>query len=175
MIVMTVYDYKVVPAPTKGRKARGIRGSDQKFAYAIETIMNEMAQDGWEFQRTETLPCQERSGLSAQHTAFRNVMVFRKPRLTDLSAFQPRQLERPSLARIAASSRAPETPAADHSPPSTRAEPDKAPPLTLGPESRAEDDFFVDPEGQNIGEHLPIALRRRAEALDADGPDIAAE
>ena len=49
MIIMTVYDYKVVPAPTKGRKARGIRGSDQKFAYAIETIMNEMAQDGWSY------------------------------------------------------------------------------------------------------------------------------
>jgi len=171
---MTVYDYKVVPAPTKGRKARGMRGSDQKFAYAIETVMNEMAQDGWEFQRTETLPCHERSGLSSQQASFRNVMVFRKPRPNDLSAFHPRQLERPSLARIATPHHASNPTQPKHTPP-PQITPDKAPPLTLGPESRAEDDFFVEPEGQNIGEHLPIALRRRAAALDADGPDIAAE
>ncbi|SHJ64278.1 hypothetical protein SAMN05444000_11137 [Shimia gijangensis] len=94
---MPIYEYKVVPAPAKGRKARGVKGTENRFAFALESVMNDMAADGWEFQRTETLPSEERSGLTSSTTIFRNVMVFRRARADDVSAFRPKLLERPAI------------------------------------------------------------------------------
>ena len=82
-----IYEYKVVPAPTKGQKARGIKGADGRFANALEAKMNTLAADRWEFLRTETLPSEERSGLTSTATKYRSVMVFRRPRADDASAF----------------------------------------------------------------------------------------
>lgn len=94
---MTAFEYKVVPAPARGQKAKGIKGPDGRFANALERTMNEMAAEGWEFQRTETLPCEERQGLTSTTVTYRNVMVFRRARADDVSAFQPRVLERPGV------------------------------------------------------------------------------
>lgn len=77
---MDQFEYKVVPAPTKGRKARGLRRPEEKFAHSIEEIMNEMAGDGWEYQRSETLPHEERTGLTGTSTTFRSLLVFRRPK-----------------------------------------------------------------------------------------------
>ncbi|CUH66993.1 hypothetical protein TG4357_02768 [Thalassovita gelatinovora] len=90
---MTLYDYKVVPAPARGTKARGIKGPDARFANTIETVLNEMAAAGWEFQRAETLPSEERHGLTHTATTFRTLLVFRRPRPGDISAFAPRRVE----------------------------------------------------------------------------------
>ena len=35
---MTVYEYRVIPAPTKGRKAQGIKGAEARFAHALQEI-----------------------------------------------------------------------------------------------------------------------------------------
>jgi len=75
---MDLFEYKVVPAPTKGRKARGVKRSEDKFALSVQDVMNEMAADGWEYQRSETLPHEERSGLTGKTTTFRSVLVFRR-------------------------------------------------------------------------------------------------
>lgn len=72
------YDYRVVPAPTKGVKAKGLKTAEARFALALEEVMNEMAAEGWEYQRTETLPSTERSGLTSTATQWRNLLVFRK-------------------------------------------------------------------------------------------------
>jgi hypothetical protein len=48
-----------------------------------------MGADGWEFQRAETLPSQERSGLTSTVTTYRNVLVFRRACADDLEQFQP--------------------------------------------------------------------------------------
>lgn len=76
---MTHFEYKVVPAPAKGRKAKGVRRSEDKFAFAVQEMMNELGRDGWEFWRSETLPHEERTGLTTVNTTYRSVMVFRKP------------------------------------------------------------------------------------------------
>ncbi|WP_417743499.1 hypothetical protein [Salipiger sp.] len=76
---MTQYQYKVVPAPAKGEKAPGVKAAEDRFARAIERLMNEMAADGWEFQRAELLPSEERSGLTSSQTVWRNLLVFRRP------------------------------------------------------------------------------------------------
>ena len=73
------YEYKVVPAPAKGIKAKGVKGAEARFAQAMEQLMNDMAADGWDFQRSETLPSEERSGLTSSQTVWRNLLVFRRP------------------------------------------------------------------------------------------------
>ncbi|PSL21907.1 DUF4177 domain-containing protein [Shimia abyssi] len=103
---MTTYDYKVVPAPTKGRKAKHAKGPEGRFANALELLMNDMATDGWEFQRAETLPSEERSGLTSSTTTYRSVMIFRRPRAGDTEAFAPIMLDTPKVVELPA----PETP-----------------------------------------------------------------
>jgi hypothetical protein len=74
---MPFYEYKVVPAPEKAPKVRGLKGP-AKFAHALETLMNGLAQDGWEYVRAETLPDEERRGLTGRVEVVRNVLVFRR-------------------------------------------------------------------------------------------------
>jgi hypothetical protein len=87
------YEYKVIPAPRKGRKARGIKGAEERFSLAVQEVMNDHAAQGWEFLRSETLPSEERQGLTSNHTVFRSVLVFRRQRADDVSAFEPELLE----------------------------------------------------------------------------------
>lgn len=90
---MPTYEYKVVPAPVKGLKARGVRSAEGRFANALEETMNKMGSDGWEYQRAETLPSVERSGLTGSTTTYRNMLVFRRARAGDVSVFKPVVLE----------------------------------------------------------------------------------
>ena len=75
---MPAYEYKVVPAPTKSKKTREAKGLEGRFAMSLQTALNEVAADGWEFVRAETLPSDERSGLTGSHTVYRSVLVFRR-------------------------------------------------------------------------------------------------
>ncbi|MFC2968637.1 DUF4177 domain-containing protein [Acidimangrovimonas pyrenivorans] len=75
---MDRYEYKVVPAPKRGEKVRGARQTEDRFAQALMTVMNRLGRDGWEYLRAETLPCEERSGLTGRTTAFQNMLVFRR-------------------------------------------------------------------------------------------------
>jgi hypothetical protein len=95
---MPRYEYKVVPAPSKGIKGKGVRGSEARFSYAIQELMNGMAGYGWEYQRAETLPSVERSGLTGSTTEWRNLLVFRRPRADDASEFRPELLPAPASA-----------------------------------------------------------------------------
>ena len=93
---MIRYEYKVLPAPSRGQRGKGVKGSDGKFANALEILMNQMGSDGWEYQRAETLPSEERAGIASKTTVFRNVLVFRRPIETDLEAFEPKLLDAPN-------------------------------------------------------------------------------
>ncbi len=76
---MTGFEYKVVPAPMRALKGKGIKGTPARFAYAVETVMNEMGAQGWEYQRADTLPVEERQGLTGKTTTFQHLLVFRRP------------------------------------------------------------------------------------------------
>ena len=93
---MIRYEYKVLPAPSRGQRGKGVKGSDGKFANALETLMNLMGSDGWEYQRADTLPSEERAGIASKTTVFRNVLVFRRPIETDVEAFEPKLLDAPN-------------------------------------------------------------------------------
>jgi len=108
---MSNYEYKVVPAPQKGLKAKGVKGAEARFSHALETLMNDMAADGWHYQRAETLPSIERVGLTGSTTEWRNVLVFRRPRENDAEAFQPELLSAPETPPVVAEKPEPQAPA----------------------------------------------------------------
>lgn len=83
---MPEYEYKVIAAPTKGVKAKGIKSVEDRFSNALELKMNEMAAEGWEYQRAEALPSIERSGLTSTKTTWHNVLVFRRLKDTAVEA-----------------------------------------------------------------------------------------
>lgn len=76
---MTTYEYRVIPAPTKGRKAQGVKGAEARFAHTLQEVMNQQATEGWEYQRSDILPSEERQGLTSSHTVYRSVLVFCRP------------------------------------------------------------------------------------------------
>ena len=86
---MQAFEYKVVPAPHKGTKAKGVKSAEGRFANSIEITLNEMAAQGWEYQRAELLPSDERSGLTGSTTNWRNVLVFRRALSDEAAAAQP--------------------------------------------------------------------------------------
>lgn len=93
---MPRYEYKVVPAPSRGLKGKGVKGAEARFSHALQELMNGLAGDGWEYQRAETLPSVERAGLTSTTTEWRNVLVFRRLRNSDAEAFSPELLPAPA-------------------------------------------------------------------------------
>jgi hypothetical protein len=76
---MPRYEYKVVAAPRQGLKAKTARTPEERFANALATLMNDVARDGWEYLRTDTLPMEERKGLTGRAVSYKNMLVFRRP------------------------------------------------------------------------------------------------
>ncbi|WP_246026793.1 DUF4177 domain-containing protein [Paracoccus luteus] len=85
---MQSFEYTVIPAPGRGEKVRGAKTGAERFSYALLTEMNRMAANGWEYVRAETLPCEERSGLTSRTTVYHNVLVFRRA-LTGVQPHHP--------------------------------------------------------------------------------------
>ena len=75
---MQRYEFHVVPAPRRGEKARSARTTEERFALTLTSLMNSLGQEGWDYVRADTLPCDERSGLTGTKTSFQNVLVFRR-------------------------------------------------------------------------------------------------
>lgn len=76
---MNRFEYKVVPAPRRGEKARGVKSTEDRFALALTSLMNRLGAEGWDYVRADALPCDERVGLTGTKTAFQNMLVFRRP------------------------------------------------------------------------------------------------
>jgi len=77
---MSIYEYRVVPAPRAPAKEKGLKGTDARFAATLSKVMNELGADGWEYQRAETLPCDERKGLTGRVETTQHVLIFRRER-----------------------------------------------------------------------------------------------
>lgn len=155
---MPRYEYKVVPAPAKGLKGKGVRGAEARFSYALQELMNGLAGDGWEYQRAETLPSLERAGLTGTTTEWRNLLVFRRPRDDDAEAFTPELLPAP-----APPAQAPAKPLSEPAqPPETVAKISNSP----LPDNGVED---TRPQAR-IGASLSILARARSTRPDPD-PD----
>lgn len=76
---MQRYEFKVVPAPRRADKARGVKTTEERFALTLTGLMNELGAEGWDYVRADALPCDERSGLTGTKTSYQNMLVFRRP------------------------------------------------------------------------------------------------
>lgn len=79
IVLIQKYEYKVIPAPAKGRKGPGVKGAEGRFAHGLETVINELAVEGWEYLRADVLPSEERQGLTSSQTVYRSMLIFRRP------------------------------------------------------------------------------------------------
>jgi hypothetical protein len=78
---MSYYDYKIVPAPKRAKKVKGVSGAADLFALTLNDAVNELARQGWEYYCSEQLSIQTPGGwLSRSRTEEHTVLVFRKPR-----------------------------------------------------------------------------------------------
>lgn len=130
---MVGYEYKVIPAPAKGLKAPGVKAPEARFANALEHRINELAAEGWEYQRSDILPSEERQGLTSSHIVYRSVLVFRR----ELTAAQPDEvIETPAVAEPATDA-VEQVEIADDTPETESAEQEAAP-ETTGDEKKSE-------------------------------------
>ncbi len=90
---MVRFEYKAVPAPLRGTKAKGLKTTEDRFSLSVTNALNEHAADGWEFVRVETLPCESRRGLTGTQVTDQSVMVFR--RIKHAAASHPETTEAP--------------------------------------------------------------------------------
>lgn len=68
------WEYRVVPAPDRAGRQRGVKGAEAKFARTIEDVINHMAASGWEYCRAEMLPETARR----RSTTYHNLLIFRR-------------------------------------------------------------------------------------------------
>ena len=82
------YEYKVIPAPARGLKAKGLKTAEDRFANALQTAMNDLAADGWDYLRADTLPSEQREGLMSKTTVYQNMLIFRRVKSAPAPALQ---------------------------------------------------------------------------------------
>lgn len=90
---MQRFEFKVIPAPRRGEKARGVKTTEDRFALALTSLMNQLGAEGWDYVRADALPCEERAGLTGTRTTFQNVLVFRR-------VIEPLSVVTPGSARL---------------------------------------------------------------------------
>ena len=73
---MPIHEYRVVPAPRRGIKVAGAKTTEDRFAQALQAVMNAMGAEGWTFVRSDTLPCEERQGLTGKATTYQTMLIF---------------------------------------------------------------------------------------------------
>ena len=84
---MANFEYKVIPAPTAGKKAKGVKGADERFANALAEEINNLAKIGWEYLRSESLPSLERPGfMRKRREVYQNILVFRRENNLEVDA-----------------------------------------------------------------------------------------
>lgn len=76
---MKHYEYIAIPAPMRSGKAKNAKTPSERYAVTLTDSINQMANTGWEYLRAETLPSEERSGLTGRTTLFHNLLIFRRP------------------------------------------------------------------------------------------------
>lgn len=95
---MPRYEFKVIPAPTRGEKSRDARTAEERFARAMTQVLNQMAREGWDYLRAESLPSVERVGLFNSRSGLRHLLVFRRAVDEGAAGLAPLSVTRPAEA-----------------------------------------------------------------------------
>ncbi|WGI21059.1 DUF4177 domain-containing protein [Amylibacter sp. IMCC11727] len=81
---MQTFEYKVVPAPNRSKRIKGVKGTAGRFAAVLTETMNEQAAEGWEYLRSDSLPVEEKPGLlKSRVETYQTVLVFRRTVVAD--------------------------------------------------------------------------------------------
>lgn len=83
------YEYRVVPAPRRGERASGVKTAEGRFALAMSRLFNRMGEQGWEYVRADTLPAEERVGLTGTEVRYHALLVFRRSLAPAVTIPQP--------------------------------------------------------------------------------------
>jgi hypothetical protein len=75
---MQRYEFKVIPAPRRAEKLRGVKTTEDRFALSLTAVMNDLGREGWDYLRADTLPVDERVGFTGSKTTYQNMLVFRR-------------------------------------------------------------------------------------------------
>ena len=76
---MSYYEYRVVPAPASLPRVKGAKTPEDRFAHSMAQMLNIEGQNGWEFQKSETLATEVKRGwLSKRTTETLTVLIFRR-------------------------------------------------------------------------------------------------
>ena len=128
---MQRYEYKVIASPRRGVKAKGAKTNRDRFANALSELMNAQAREGWEYQRAESLPADEKPGLlKAAVEVYQSVLVFRRELASAVS-------HSPAMTAMRLSESTRVEPAQRAEPVFTAPKPHSEPVLTLGAENAA--------------------------------------
>lgn len=73
-----IYEFQVVPAPRKGERAPGLRTDADRMAGTLTGLLNEMALDGWDYVRADTLPNDMSGDLSGTAPPTMTLLVFKR-------------------------------------------------------------------------------------------------
>lgn len=173
---MQSHEYRILPAPRRAPRVRGARTAEQRFARALEEIINAQAREGWEYLRTDTLPCEQRQGwFSGRVTVNQTLLVFRRALAdrqaerpgagTPAPAIQPAEPRSAAMAASAVASSAAPLAAPTAMPPRPAAgRPVAAPPLWLSePVARPSADAVPSPAPSAAPAPLPRDPRHAAE------------
>lgn len=76
---MQRFEYRIIPAPRRADKVKGAKTLEERFAATLVQAMNALGAEGWEYLRADTLPCEERTGLTGSKTSYQTLLVFRRP------------------------------------------------------------------------------------------------
>ena len=88
---MQIYEYKVIPAPNRSKRVKGVKGRAGRFAAVLSETMNEQATEGWEYLRSESLPVEEKPNFfKSRVKTYQTVLIFR--RKTSITKEKDRQM-----------------------------------------------------------------------------------
>jgi hypothetical protein len=88
---MPRYEYKLVPAPDRATRHKGLKGA-ANFAATLEDVMNAMGAEGWTYLRADILPEEVRTGLTSRQTSYRSLLVFQREVTADAELPGPRHV-----------------------------------------------------------------------------------
>lgn len=101
---MDRYEYRLEAVPTKSKRYKGLKKSEDPFALTISDEINELAKDGWEYFRIEAINETQRAGLFRTKTVSRDYMVYRRALRTNGMTLdeplQPRRVKPTNVSNI---------------------------------------------------------------------------
>ncbi|SFI49794.1 hypothetical protein [Jannaschia pohangensis] len=73
------YEYEAVPAPTKAERRPGLKTDGERLAFALSEILNIMAEDGWDYIRSDTFSTESWTDVTGTAEKSQTILIFRRP------------------------------------------------------------------------------------------------